>query len=149
MKDLSALDPLQPGDGFAELTGYRLTRWQEGLAEVTLPILRKHMNRSGVLHGGVTATLLDVACGYSGCFIALAGRRRRALTLSLTTQFIATVEEGAVLIAIGRKVGGGASVFFSEGEIRDGKNRLIARAEGVFKYRGQSGQPEGEPIAGD
>lgn len=138
------LDQLRPSDGFASLLSYRLVAWRKDEADVALMIERRHLNRSGVLHGGVLTTLLDVALGYAGCFIATPGRRRRAFTLSLNTQFIATGQVGDRLTAKGHKIGGGASVFFAKGEVLTEGGRLLATAEGVFKYRGESGKPDGE-----
>jgi acyl-coenzyme A thioesterase PaaI-like protein len=55
------------------------------------------------------------------------------MTLSLTTNFIASVKAGR-LYTEGRRTGGGKSVFFAEGEVRDAEDRLIATATGTFKY---------------
>lgn len=141
------LDPLRARSGFADLVDYRLTRWQTDEAEVQVTIGPQHLNRSGVLHGGVLCTILDAASGYAGCFLDVPGRRRRAFTLSLNTQFIATAAVGARLTCVARRTGGGRSVFFTGAEVRDEAGTLVARADGVFKYRGRSGEPDGEPVA--
>jgi len=139
------LDPLRFRSGFADLLDYRLVRWEQGLAEIALTVDRRHLNRSGVLHGGVTATLLDAACGYAGTFIGLPGRRRRAFTLSLNTQYIGFVQSGAALLCRARMTGRGRAVFFAAGEIFDESDRVVARGDAVYKYRGRSGDPEGDP----
>lgn len=140
------LDPLRVQDGFADLLGYQLVRWQADEADVALLVEKRHLNRSGLMHGGVLCTLLDTACGYAGCYVAIPGRRRRALTLSLNTQFIGAGRLGMRLLATGRRTGGGRSIFFSRAEVRDETGVLIGSAEGAFKYRGNSGDPEGEAI---
>jgi uncharacterized protein (TIGR00369 family) len=139
------LDPLRARSGFADLVDYRLVRWEADLAEVALQVGAQHLNRSGALHGGVLCTLIDAACGYAGCFLAIPGRRRRAFTLSLNTHFITAVSTGARLLCRARRTGGGRSVFFAAAEVLDEAGRLVARGDGVFKYRGRSGEPEGEP----
>jgi uncharacterized protein (TIGR00369 family) len=68
------------------------------------------------------------------------GETRAAVTLSLTTQFLAPAASGR-LTATGRKVGGGRGVFFATAEIRDEAGALIARGEGVFRYRDSSNRP--------
>jgi len=138
-------DPLEPEDGFANLVGYSLLAWEPDYAEVELAVEAKHLNRSGVLHGGVLATLIDVAAGFSGCHCAVPGNVRRALTLSLTTQFIGAGQAGTTLRALARKVGGGRQIYFAECEVRDGQGRLIGKGEGVFKYRSGSETPDGSP----
>ncbi len=138
-------DPLRRRGAFADLVGYELTAWREDYAEVTLDVGAQHMNRSGVLHGGVLTTIMDAVCGYAGTYCAEPGRVRRAFTLSLNSQFIAAAEAGARLTAIGRKAGGGRQIFFSTAEVRDQDGRLIGRGDGVFRYRGGSGDPKGIP----
>lgn len=138
-------DPIRFHGGFADLLGYQLTDWRVDYAEITLEIARRHLNRSGVVHGGVASTLIDTACGYSGCFCAVPGNVRRAFTLTLTTQFIGLAREGAILTARGRRIGGGSSIFFANCELRDQQGDLIANGEGSFKYRRGSEQPEGHP----
>ncbi|RDD63678.1 PaaI family thioesterase [Ferruginivarius sediminum] len=138
-------DPLTPHGGFADLVGYRIGDWESGHAEVILDVEARHLNRSGVAHGGVMSTLIDAACGYSGCYCTVPGNARRAMTLQLTTQFLGQVRHGDTLTATGRVVGGGRSVFFADCEVRTAKGELVGRGEGVFKYRRGSETPEGLP----
>lgn len=120
--------------GFSLLTGYRLLAWREGEAELVLTVEEQHINRSGVLHGGMLSTLLDAACGYAGTYSADPEKPRRAFTLSLTCHFIKAALLGERLTAKGIKSGGGKSVFFARGELRNGAGELIGQGEGVFKY---------------
>lgn len=143
--------------GFSQLLGYRLTQWSESYAEVALDLGPQHLNVGGMPHGGVLATLIDTACGFAGCYCAQPGRRRRAVTLSLETQFIGRAKPDGRLTAVARRIGGGRNIFFTSAEVHDETGVLIARGGGVFRYRGSSGDPEGEPsdrppgaeIAGD
>lgn len=138
-------DPLIPQGGFADLIGYRVGTWRAGYAEVTLEVAERHLNRSGIMHGGVLSTLVDTACGYAGCHCTVPGHARRAMTLQLTTQFLGPVRAGDTLTAAGRVVGGGRSVFFTDCEVRTGAGDLVGRGEGVFKYLPGSEKPEGRP----
>ncbi len=127
--------PLYQHGNFAELIGYRLTAWTENAAEISFEAEARHMNRSGLLHGGVMATVIDAACGFAGCYEPPPGRGRRALTLSLTTQYIGPVPAGARLTATATRTGGGQTIFFSNCEVRDAEDRLVATGSGTFKYR--------------
>ncbi len=120
---------------FADLIGYRLTAWAENEAEICFEADQRHMNRAGLLHGGVLATVIDAACGFAGCYEPPPGRGRRALTLSLTTQYIGPVPAGARLTATATRNGGGRRIFFSSCEVRDAEGRLVATGSGTFKYR--------------
>ena len=81
-------DVAEPQGGFAQLVGYRLTKWEPDYAEVELDLELRHLNRSGVPHGGVIATLIDTAGGFVGCYCAVPGRVRRAVTLNMSTNFL-------------------------------------------------------------
>ena len=80
--------------GFQALLGYRIVEWSKGLAVAELAVGPQHLNRNGFLHGGVLTALIDTVCGYAGCYCAVPGRVRRAMTLSLTTNFTAQVDGG-------------------------------------------------------
>lgn len=111
----------------------QLEAWEPDRAVFAYRVRPEHLNRSGRLHGGVLAMLLDSASGYSGCYTGLAGERVDAVTLSLTTNFIASVREGR-LLAEARRTGGGRSVFFADAWVRDEAGRLLASSTGTFKY---------------
>ncbi|MEO1190335.1 MAG: PaaI family thioesterase [Pseudomonadota bacterium] len=138
------LDKARPEGGFADLVGYTLTGWSEGEAEGWLLVEERHLNRQGLMHGGVLTTLLDTMLGFSGIYSAIPERRRRGLTLSLTCNFIAAARLGDALIITARRTGGGRSVYFAAGEVRTEDGNLIGTAEGVFKYRGDSGLSDAE-----
>jgi len=129
-----ARDPLKMHGGFADLVGYKLANWQNDLAEVTLTLDQRHMNRSGVMHGGVLTTLIDTACGYCGCYTPEGAEPRRAFSLSLTCSFIGTAHKGSRLTARARRSGGGKSVFFADCEVLDEAGRVIGSGQGTFKY---------------
>lgn len=128
-------DPHRPPGGFADLVGYQLGHWSAERAEVGLLVGAQHLNRSGVLHGGVLTTLIDTACGYAGCYAEDPAQVRRAFTLSLDCQFIATAPAGSHLTVLARKTGGGRQIFFAQAEVRDQDGRLIGQGTAVLRYR--------------
>jgi uncharacterized protein (TIGR00369 family) len=131
--------------GFRQLVGYRLAEWSNGNAVLTLTIGPRHLNRGGVVHGGVMTTLIDAAGGYAGCHCALAGHVRRTVTVSLSTQFLAQVSSGTIM-ARARVRGGGRKIFVASVEVTDKDGRVLAIGEGVYRYRGGSETPEGVPL---
>lgn len=48
--------------------GFRLTEWKEGFARLEMPVRPDHRNTVGYLHGGVIASLLDIAGAVCGSF---------------------------------------------------------------------------------
>lgn len=136
------LDKRKASSGFAGLVGYRLTCWEENLAEGRLTLTDKYLNRQGCMHGGVLATLMDAIPGYCGIYTLHRKRDRRAMTLTLTTSCIGSGKIGEGVIVTAERSGGGQSVFLAKGEARDRSGRLLGTAEGAFKYRGDSGKSD-------
>lgn len=134
----------EPPTGLQGLMGYHLAEWSEGHAVAELEIGRAHLNRAGVVHGGVLATLLDTALGYAGCWCGVPGHHRSAVTLSLTTSFTGQARSG-LLRATGRKGPSGTRIYTCTGEVLDPHGAVLAMAQGVFRYRSGSERPEGVP----
>ena len=128
--------------GFNAVLGMKLVEWSAEHAVMELPIRDMHLNRSNALHGGVLATLIDAVCGYAGVWVPPGEPRRKALTLSLGTNFIGQAREGTVQ-ATAVKKGGGRNIFFASCEVRDAAGNLLAMGEGSFRYR--KSDPYGEP----
>ncbi|MCE8050950.1 PaaI family thioesterase [Halomonas daqingensis] len=130
--------------GYHELLGMRVVEWTEELAVVELVADERHLNRSGIVHGGVLTSMLDSALSLAGLHCATPGRVRRGMTLSLTTTFVGPAGAG-VLRATGRVRGGGRKVYMSSGEVVGADGELLAIAEGTFRRRSGSESPVGLP----
>lgn len=124
----------------------RLVEWRDGYARMESSPGKLASNRQGLLHGGFYTIVLDTVACYTGTFCPYPGRVRRAVTLSLNTQFQGAARVGDHVIAEGRLDTGGRSVFFASATIRSEKGVLLASAQGVFKYRSGSTTPYGEPV---
>lgn len=121
-----------PDNPFLALLGAQLRRWEYGLCEWELEIAPQHLNTQGSVQGGVIATLLDVACGYSGSYSNSPSEEIRAATLSLTVNFMAKTTNG-FLVAKARKVSGGRRIFFSDSELLSDAGVIVATASGAFR----------------
>lgn len=138
----------EPPSPFQNLLGYELVAWREGYAELVLEIRPEHLNRAGVVHGGVYTALLDTVMGFAGTWTPHVGRMRSAVTLQLSTCFVGQASRG-LLRAVGQVAGGGRRIFFTRGEVFDQAGRLLAFGEGTFRLRSGSEEPEGVPIPGE
>ncbi|MFM0013508.1 PaaI family thioesterase [Paraburkholderia sediminicola] len=118
---------------FLETLGVVRTAWHEGYAEFRLQVKPRLLNRQEVLQGGVIATLLDAACGYSGLYSAERDRPVHGVTLSLTLNFL-DKGLGHTATAKGFLERKGRSIFFARGEAWIDDRILIATAQGTFKY---------------
>lgn len=83
-------------NGFFNHLGFRLVTWEEDLAVLEFEIEPYHLNRALVLHGGVLTSIIDIACGFAGCFSLDPNRVRKTVTLSLTTSFTGQASFGIV-----------------------------------------------------
>ena len=128
---MSAGEPAYP---FQSHVGFDVTDWSQDRAKVQLDLAAHHMNRHGIPHGGLHATLLDTAMGYAGCWTGDPERRQLCLTLNLNVNYIG-VARGTRLIATGTRTGGGRTTFFAEGTLEDETGTLVARATGVFRLK--------------
>lgn len=130
------LDPRLVEDAYPlqQHLGFEMTAWKADYARIEVPLTQVLMNRQGLPHGGVHATLLDSAMGFAGCYTGDPDRRQMALTLSLTVNYLAQAT-GTRLIAEGWRVGGGHKTYFAEGKVSDDHGNAIATATGVFRYR--------------
>lgn len=127
--------------------GMKIMEWSEGAVTVAIDVQDWMRNRTGIVHGGVTATLIDAAAGYAGNFCPHPGRRRISSTLALTTSYIAA-GKGTRIIARAKVKGGGRTIYASAVEVSDENGTLIAIGEGTFKYFKGSETTEGVPIEG-
>jgi len=128
------LQLLNDAGGFNAQNGIMLTAWEDGFGAVRVELGQRHLNPMKLVHGGLYTAMLDVALAMTGSYQLPPEPLVPGLTLSLTTQFLAsaTLDDG-VLIAEARRTGGGKSVFFASGEVLTTDRRLIASASGVFK----------------
>ena len=81
--------------GFFQDLGCQLKEYGPERAVVELLLLPRHLNNASNLHGGVTATLLDVAMGLCGTWVEQPEQRRVATTLSMNVNFSAPAPEAA------------------------------------------------------
>jgi uncharacterized protein (TIGR00369 family) len=118
----------------------KLEEWRDGYVRIGLVLKPHHLNRSGVVHGGVLATLLDHAGGFCGLYSDVPGKKRFGMTLSLTSNYVAQSRAGK-LTAIGERVSGGRRIFHSRSEVRTDSGVVLATGTGVYRYRsGSEGQ---------
>ena len=131
--------------GFAAHLGFEFVEWVPDRATLELEIQAWHLNLAGVLHGGILATLLDIAGAAAGSYCPYPGRIRKAITLSMTTTFTGQASQGLVR-AIGRRRAGGTRIFNSTVDIVDADERLLAIGEGTYRLRSGSESEQGVPI---
>ena len=121
---------------FQELVGYE-TLSEGGRPYLRLPVRRDLLNPHGVLHGGVSLTLLDAIGGRSlvGQLVPATGQRiLSSVTVTLTTDFMLGVRDG-VLFATGSPDHIGKTVAYVSVQLRHNamNGPLVARGLGTYR----------------
>lgn len=116
---------------FGKYLGIEVTRLQDGVARLALELRPELCNSFGTAHGGVLATLLDVA-------LCQAARTQHPdsggiMTIDMATSFIAAGY--GQLLAEGRVLKPGRSTIFAEAEVRNADGELVAKAIGTVRVR--------------
>jgi len=100
-----------------------------------------HMNGGGAVHGGMLMALADIAMGKT-VQLALAADRQRAMTVSLSCDFIGAVKLGETIVthvSITRRT---RSIVFVTAVLAVDE-RTVLTATGLWKVLGTSGEGAG------
>lgn len=118
-------------DGFIELIGPFWTK--ENGKELLMGFIatEKHKNRSGVVQGGMLATLADRAMGMA-CRSSNNGKSQA--TIQLDVHYLDAAQIGEFVEARCRVVRRTRFVIFAEAEISSAE-RVIATAKGIWKVK--------------
>jgi uncharacterized protein (TIGR00369 family) len=124
---------------FLDLLGVKAELNDQGDAVVSVDLRPELMNSFQVSHGGVIMTLLDVA-------MAMAARtssshKGGAMTVDMSMSFLRPAK-GRV-VATGRVLRGGRSLYFCEAEAQDASGQMVAKSLGTFMLRKEMHDGEG------
>lgn len=116
---------------YLEFLGFRLIDWREGFTRIEMPVRKEHRNTVDYLHGGVIASLLDIAGAVSGSY-GVSGEYV-SVTINLNCTFMAP-HQADVVVAEGELIRRTSSMFFAQAKLIDPeKNILCATATGTYK----------------
>lgn len=114
---------------FMKHIGCRLTVIEPGYVEAVIDLDIIHQQQIGLVHGGVTATIADVAAGFAG--FTLVAPEEHTVTAEIKVSYF-TKGLGRRLRAVGRVVKPGRLIHFCEADVfcedEYGVETLIARA---------------------
>lgn len=127
---------MQLSNPFLQSLGVELVHWSAGEAEFHMPIEARHLNRQGMLHGGLIATLLDAACGYAGLHAGEGEEEVHGVTVMLNIAYLKAARAGTV-VARGKVSRSGRSLYFAEAALVDDDGEVLATAQGTFKQGGR------------
>ena len=98
---------------------------ESGTVTITCDFSEQLTQQHGLLHGGVVASLVDVACGYAALSVMPADRE--VLTVEFKVHFLKPAKTDR-LIAVGQVLQAGRTLTVCEGSVFDAtRTRVIAR----------------------
>ncbi len=121
--------PIERASPFIELIGPLYERTRDGTLTLGLRIEGKHANRRGICHGGVLATLADVALGYT--MGVTTGGKSSLVTASLTIDYAGSARVGDWVEAQVEVQRVGARLGFANCYLLAGEQRIV-RASAIF-----------------
>jgi uncharacterized protein (TIGR00369 family) len=112
-------------DGWMQTLGARITESEPGRVVLELEAGPEHRHGGGVVQGGVITQIADAAMGMSLATLQEDGVWNT--TIELKINFIRPVVSGRIR-AVGRVVEMRQTLLFSEADVLDEQDRLVARA---------------------
>jgi len=125
--------PLFRTSPYIELVGPLYSRGEGASLTIGLRAERKHCNMRGTVHGGVLATLADIALGYAMAFATTPPTG--LVTANLTLDYAGAAREGDWLEARVDIQKQGSRLAFGNCYITRGDERIV-RASAVFLVAG-------------
>lgn len=113
----------------ARLIGMELVDIRLGEAKISVEMHDDLRQPHGLLHGGVTATLIDTAMAYA--IRTLIGETEKTATIDLTIHYIRPHTSGKIT-CIARTVRAGQRIFTVSADVVNEDNKLIATAVSAY-----------------
>lgn len=120
------------GQHFMHLIGFDLTEIQAGKVVGEMELKQDHLQQFGYVHGGVTATLMDITMGFSA--YSLMPKGFGVVTANLSIDFL-NPGEGDRIKAVGEVEKVGSKLVFCSAKIftyKNGKETQIASARSIM-----------------
>jgi uncharacterized protein (TIGR00369 family) len=120
------------GQHFMHLMGFDLTEIQAGKIVGEMSLTQNHLQQYGFVHGGVTATILDITMGFAAYTLMPVGKG--VVTANISIDYL-NPGDGDKIIAIGEVEKPGGRLVFTIGKVyveKDGVRKQIASARAVM-----------------
>lgn len=120
--------------GFRKWLGLNYEHMEEGRAVVSLELDDDKRNVRDVAHGGVVASLIDIAMGTAASGGNYATRKRLMVTLEMKVNYLAPAA-GEMLTAVADVIRAGARTSVVRCEVTTDRGELCAVGLGTFATR--------------
>jgi uncharacterized protein (TIGR00369 family) len=120
------------GQHFMHYMGFDLSEIEAGKIVGEMPIEKIHLQQYGFIHGGVSATILDIVMGFAA--YTLMPVDKGVVTANISVDYLHP-GDGDTILAIGEVEKPGKKMVFTTGEVfvvKDGVRKKIASARAVM-----------------
>ena len=115
---------------FDKHLGLKVVKRKKGYCRVRLDVKSKYLNKGGIVHGGVLASLCDVSL--AGAVGTLMKKRQWCVTVQLQIEFMSPAYPDEPLFGYGRVVRIGKTLAFVEGGVETKDKTKISKAHGIW-----------------
>ncbi|MFT7378620.1 MAG: hypothetical protein ACI8ZQ_000359 [Bacteroidia bacterium] len=120
------------GQHFMHLMGFNITTILAGEVTGEMKLEQKHLQQYGFVHGGVTATILDITMGFAAYSLMPLGKG--VVTANISVDYLHP-GDGDRIVAVGSVEKPGGKMVFTSGKVyiqKNGVRKLIASARAVM-----------------
>ena len=103
---------------------------KKGYCEIKLDIKPWHLNHGGIVHGGVLATLCDIAL--ADAVSTMLKENEWCVTAQLNIEYVFPAFPNQAIYGFGKLVKKGNTLAFVEGGVKTKDKKLIAKASGIW-----------------
>jgi uncharacterized protein (TIGR00369 family) len=112
---------------FISHVGLHVEELSDKVSVVSLTINDKHKQRLGFVHGGVIATMVDVAMGS----LVVAATGKPAVSVEINVNYLLSASEG-IIKAIAHLKRLGKRLHYAEADVVDDKGNILSTATGIY-----------------
>ena len=110
--------------------GVKTVTQKKGYCKVRLNVKPKHLNHGGIVHGGVLASLCDIAL--AGSIFRVLKKDEWCVTAELSIEYLSPVFPGESIFGYGKLIRAGRTLAFVEGGIETKSKVNITKAQGIW-----------------
>ena len=115
---------------FDKHLGLKRVKRKKGYCKIKLNVRPKYLNKGGIVHGGVLATLCDVAL--AGAVETLMEKDEWCVTVQLQIEYMNPAMPDEPIFGYGKLIRKGKTLAFVEGGVETKNKTKIAKAHGIW-----------------
>ncbi len=115
---------------YYQLLGFEVVDLAEGYARLRMPASEKLLQFQDAVHGGAIYSVADAAVAVA--LLTTCESEEQVVTIEGKINYLAPVQAGGEISAVGRLVQRGRQIALGDVEVRDNTDRLVAK--GLITY---------------